>query len=282
MPAIAYSEEQALALRYARSTVAEPNDVTDWVWHVVTDLPWQPNGCLSLISNGNRPFVAFVVPNGGHHLRYARGTKAAPDATDWLVSDGPTFPDAFFGMSMAAIGEGRSVAAYMAGGASDLFYMRSDLGKPTSPSDWQSHSVDGDDSVGYPCAIVEIDGRPAVAYGNDTRWWLMFAQALVPAPTGPGDWQLSVVDECSASISFLDLALVDGYPCIVYESDDDIYCAWAKTTQPLVPRDWWYSTAANSASDNYAAVSLTEIDGNPSICFYNSTAQVLMYAHGAP
>lgn len=249
---------------------------------MVAPLDWQPYGCLSLADGGTQPFIAFVTHNTGWDLNLAWPGTVEPQQADWVVHEGPAFGEALFGLSLDQVDGGHGVGAYLNGGASDLVYMSSELANPMGAGDWQSHTVQSEDSVGYPCALLISDGAPALAYVNDTRSWVMFAQAGTAAPVTAGDWERHTVVESPDTIESLDAAVVNGHPCIAYVVNGNVLCAWAKTVAPRLPRDWAFSTAASDFTDDYDDVSVADVGGHPGVSFYNSTTEHLMYAEMIP
>lgn len=107
-------------------------------------------------------------------------------------------------------------------------------------SNWQSHTVDEDGSVGMYTSAAVIDGRPAIAYYDYTQGSLKYSLALIAAPESEDDWATHVVDDQGKSGEMASLSIIDGRPAIAYFDDDqgNLRFARALTAMPTQSSDW--------------------------------------------
>ena len=96
--------------------------------------------------------------------------------------------------------------------------------------------------------IAELDGRPAVAFYDESNGQLRFAHAANAAPTNSIDWIVSPVlisgDPGQRSVKLL---VVDGKPLLIYQTVEGqrLEVATALTESPAGESDW----AANAVDD---------------------------------
>ena len=276
-PAIAYTEAVNEQLQYARATVAEPSDFSDWTSQHVDYMDTPVEGCVSLYSDGTRPYIAYINRNADYHLSHAWADTAEPNIGDWVISDGPQFTVPPSHLSLTAVNGGRGLALHLGGTVNDLAYLRSDLPAPSNPLDWHVHTVQSAGEVGRFASLTTLGGMPAIFHITDGQ--LSYTQALDVRPSLPADWRHHTVDDCGTVAGGAAAALVDGRPCVIYSVDaqHEIRCAWAKTVHPSDMRDWAYSTVIDVAMEIYYDPSIADVDGRPAVTFYHLFNQQLTY-----
>jgi len=111
-----------------------------------------------------------------------------------------------------------------------------------NPGFWVTTKMEPGENFGNHSAIALVDGRPMMIYTNDDSKEIIFAMATVAKPQSlEDDWQKYVLDDGDSRGGTLDIAEVQGVPCVVYEDtlNQDIWFGAAHHEWPAGPWDWW-------------------------------------------
>lgn len=213
----------------------------------------------------------------------AAGADAALDAEPRRpdlgpVEDGAPFTVGPGGASLsAAYVAGRPAVAFYDADADVLRYAWARRDAPRHAGEWVVHAVDARGGAGRDPSLVELDGRPAIAYHDFDRGDLLFARATVDFPRGPEDWRVHVVDAAGNVGLFADLAVTDaladdrgGALGVAYYDADAGALKWALATRraPEDAADWQVSVVDDAGdAGQYASVvfEAVGVDGRPAV-----------------
>jgi hypothetical protein len=228
-PAIAYLRQDGdyYYLRYARSTLLEPDSSGDWVKLRVA----AADNCLidyavTLIDSSGYPNIAFGYPEGGTpRLCFARSTVIDPtDTWDWTWHVVDDHDDRGQDADLLLVGGLPAIAYSGQGSPPALYYAAAASTTPGGGEDWVIHTVD-QSSLLLMGGLGLIDGKPAIGYtaGLDEAY-IHLAQSLVVEPDDAGDWQ---VEQLLCQDEFQCLSTADGQPVfIVYSTENSQLVYW--------------------------------------------------------
>jgi hypothetical protein len=262
-------------------------DVHAHGWKIVTaDTPSAQGGYAVnlLLQNGN-PVILHTTLSG-YGVRLVRSTTAVGDsAADWTgatVLDGTHAPTH---ASFALIGGNPACTFFADNVPNGLFYSRSTTASGMSSADWLAPvQLDVSDLPGLGSSLLEVNGKPAVAYGANSTGDLRYAYSSTS--DGASGWTSLTVDGDGAggkSVgSFMSLAIVSGCPAIVYSSQTaPIGLLYIKSTTAggTALADWTGGThtTINTDSSQNGYPSLLLVGGFPATPFIDS-AGTLRYA----
>ncbi|MCE5324382.1 Ig-like domain-containing protein [bacterium] len=227
---------------------------------------------LKLDPDSGYPKVSYYDSTNGD-LKYA-----AWDGTQWQVQtlDGSASNVGSY-TSLALDSDGNPHIAYYDVTNTDLkyIYLRNGV--------WKSGIVDGSsgasDRVGTYCSLaLDINGRPRIAYYDETNHDLLYAQgSAVNDPT----WTIQTVDSVGDVGKYCSLALDSaGKPRISYYDTTNTALKYAEGTLATSPS--FTITTVESANDvgQYSSLAL-DSGGFPRIAYYDVTNGDLRYAQGS-
>jgi len=110
-----------------------------------------------------------------------------------------------------------------------------------NPGFWLTTKMEPGENFGAHSALALVDGRPMMIYTDDDAKEIVFAMATEPKPENLNQWTKYVVDDGDNRGGTLDIAEVQGVPCIVYEDtlNQDIWFGAAHHEWPAGIWDWW-------------------------------------------
>jgi|GEM_PF-2450953 len=110
-----------------------------------------------------------------------------------------------------------------------------------NPGFWVTYEMEEGANYGAHSAIALVDGRPMMIYTRDDADNIEFAMANVAKPESLSDWTQYTLDSGEHRGGTLDIAEVQGVPCVVYENtlDQDIWFGAAHHANPAHDLDWW-------------------------------------------
>lgn len=208
---------------------------------------------------------------------------AAPDAAPPRPDLGPVEPGEPFtigpgGASLAATYvAGRPAVAFYDADADVLRYAWARRDAPRHAGEWVVHAVDARGGVGRDPSLIELDGRPAIAYHDADRGDLLFARATVDLPRGPEDWRVHVIDAAGNVGLFAHLAVTDaladergGALGVAYYDADAGALKWAQATRrdPDDAADWRVQVVDDAGDAGQYAAAIFEavgVDGRPAV-----------------
>ena len=272
-------------------------------WQIVTvdnDADTGAYSSLALV-NGN-PAISYQAHEGGTvSQRYVRSTSptgAAP--ADWsevvILDTTENVHHTFGDNSLAEVGGNPAISYSLYHhdtGMRDLNYIRSATPSGSQAADWSAPVAVAGDTVGQFNALAEVDGNPAICYfdvdedGDNYHHRIKYVRSATSAGTDPGDWtELVTLDTETRSGGILDtgwqitLALVNGNPAVSYTQgffDNGVKYIRSATPTGASPLDWPAPVTVDATS-MFTYSSLAEVDGNPALCYYDSTGGALNYA----
>lgn len=111
-----------------------------------------------------------------------------------------------------------------------------------NPGFWFTTEMEEGENFGAHSALALVDGRPMMIYTNDDSKEIVFAMANVAKPEDiETDWAKYTLDDGDNRGGTLDIAEVQGVPCVVYEDtlNQDIWFGAAHHEWPAGTWDWW-------------------------------------------
>ena len=243
LPRVAYGVRGG-GVSLATATLWPPADSAQWERVAVSE-----EGTPLELSAVAGPALAWRDEASGaiHYAR--RGGEWAAHAT------GLRSNHAFGGLALVG---GRPAVAYRDDDGAVL-YARATNEAPAGPDDWSAHRVDPGVTGGTLVALVVVDGRPAVFYG-DGEGGVFYAHATVPEPAGSPDWgaRHAVTDDVDAHA--LAATVVGDRPLLLLASEG-LHFLRARSADPGVAGDWQRHVA--DAGPVVGRPRLTERDGAP-------------------
>lgn len=110
-----------------------------------------------------------------------------------------------------------------------------------NPGFWVTTEMEPGEDFGNHSAIALVDGRPMMVYTDDSSKEVKVGISQVAKPESLSDWNQYVLDDGDNRGGTVDIAEVQGVPCIVYEDtlNQDIWFAAGHHPNPGGPWDWW-------------------------------------------
>ena len=119
-------------------------------------------------------------------------------------------------------------------------------------------------------SMAEVDGRPAIAFIDQSENSLKFA--LNSAADGSGSWDIQTLDP-QAALSRPFLKVIGGLPVILYLGTNPSALNLLVNDQPDASGTWTKRTVSAGSTSNYT---LAEVDGRPAVAY--SRGGVLTFA----
>ncbi len=199
----------------------------------------------------------------------------APYAVDGSVLSSFLYTD------MATVA-GLPVISYWDASNPSLEFARATTGLPGS-GDWTHHTVDssGAAAIGKNgTSIAAVNGRPAIAYCNDTAGTLKYAYASSATPGSTLDWTVMTLEAGSVG-NYPALAVIAGKPAIVYHAQgpNQLKFIMANVAAPASAADWSapYTLDTESGAGEYGTA-LIELGGKPAAAYHVSGSGKLKFA----
>jgi hypothetical protein len=139
---------------------------------------------------------------------------------------------------------------------------------------WWSTIADNSNDRGQYASLAVVDGRPAIAYYDNTNGDLMYVRA---EDVSGSSWGSPLIVASGYDVGrFASLAVVNGNPAIAYFDDTNDDLKYVRATD-AAGSTWGtpVTVDSNGAAGQYA--SLAVVDGNPAIAYWESGAADLWY-----
>jgi len=219
---------------------------------------------------GGKPAIAYSELQGEtSNLKFAVNS-AADGSGSWSKGTIDSSGDTGYYVSLASVdgkpavsyfynqkdNEGVKIAVNSEADGSGTWYLRGKI----------------ENGSGSESSIAEVNGKLAVAYPlmGDIRF------AINGQPDGGGSWTRSTVE--TGDFVLVSLAVIGGYPAVVYVSDDNATIRFAINTEADGSGTWNHYTVASEAGAGFAAVSLAQIDGRPAVAYSRVKGNLLHFA----
>ncbi|MBN2082087.1 hypothetical protein JW859_07750 [bacterium] len=211
-PAVSYYNISDGNLKYACADTANPTSTSNWVHHTV-DNSANVGQYSALVEINSLPAVAYLDISN-NDVKYARATVSAPTtSTDWQIHTVASVASDT-GLSLQVL-NGVPVICYR--DSYTLHYAAADTATPSTSSNWTSHSVDTTASTWTYMSMVDLYGRPAIAYHDGgTAKDLKFAWADSATPTSASNWDVAVVDSTGDVGRYANMTVINDRPYISY------------------------------------------------------------------
>src|SRR5690606_31351639 len=101
---------------------------------------------------------------------------------------------------------------------------------------WQVVNTDARADVGRHCRIIEVDGKPAIAYRRSKGgpdYDLLFGYSETVLGLDPDDWEHTLVDGDEAAGYLNSVAIIDGNPAIAYYESQTKQLRYARSKTAL-------------------------------------------------
>ena len=274
-PAISYRDLSESSLKFARAgdalgTEWPPSSVVT-VDGIITD----SGEYTSLAQVAGRPAISYYHAASGD-LRFVRA--ANPEGSSWPSSnvvrvDGET-ENVGWHTSLAVVG-GVPAISYYAPNAGELRYAWASDAEGTT---WPASNMVVVDGSGAPdrgrhSSLIELGGKPAIAYHDATTADLVFAYLSGPDPAVPANWTKITIDSADAVGEFASLAIVDGVPAIAYYDSTNGNLKFTRASNAAGSA--WppgnIVVADGSPADTGQFASLAVISGRPAIGYHDAT-----------
>lgn len=281
-PAISYRDLGNSALKFARS-----DDALGAQWPtssiVTVDGAISDSGEYSSLAEiAGHPAISYYHGATGD-LRYARAANAAGSswpASNVITVDGLS-ENVGWHSSLADI-NGIPAISYYAPNAGELRYA---WAGNAEGSDWPAANVAVVDGSGGPdmgrySSLIELDGKPAIAYYNATNGDLRFAYLSGTEPTEPTDWTIVTIDSTDVVGQHASLAIIDGNPAIAYYDTTNKNLKFARASD-ATGTTWPGGnivTADGSSAKTGLFAALSVFGGRPAIAYQDETNHDLKFA----
>ena len=142
-------------------------------------------------------------------------------------------------------------------------------------STWGTPSTaDSDANVGVHASLAVVDGRPAIAYLDQSNWDLKYVWA---DDVNGSNWGTPVIVDGDGIVgAWPSLAVVDGRPAIAYVGNSSPDLKYVRADDAS-GSDWGTPVTLDSAGDVGAYASLAVVDGHPAISYYDADNDDLKY-----
>jgi hypothetical protein len=266
-PAISYYEQGDDDLYFVRATDSVGGD---WGDPLVANGGGDSGLFNSMVVADGLPMIAYYFL-GESYIAYARAANA--DGTGW-------------GFHLVIENEGQSgryLDLAIVNGVPAVSYVRDDYlyyaWANNANGDGWTHFVAVDDSTATSnTSLAVIAGVPSIAYLDVTNKNLKYARAQ----DAPGtDWAPpQTIDGSLESETghYASLAEIDGVPAVAYfnATDEDLYYIQARDPDGF---EWYAPKVIDGAEEETGYYCrLCNVNGNPAIAYYSSSANALMYA----
>ncbi|MCB1187929.1 hypothetical protein KDL29_12245 [bacterium] len=179
---------------------------------------------------------------------------------------------------------GDTYIAVLAAGGSQLNVVR--LIMSVDRTGWQVVTVDARSGTGRESSILEVDGKPAIAYrrakgGPD--YDLLFAYSDTELGIDPDDWEYTVVHDGAAAGASISTAIIAGHPAIAYHESSAGELIYVRSTDALgrTESNWQDRVVVDTDGEVGREASMAVINGNPAIAYYDFSNDSLKYARSS-
>ena len=240
-------------------------------WNTIVDSAGDVGEYASLAVVEGRPAIAYYDDDPNWDLKYVRASDATgsswgtPATVDFTV---------YVGLyASLAVVDGRPAIAYYEALYQDLEYVRA--GDATGSSWGSPLTVYSAGDVGQYASLAVVDGRPAIGYFDATTKYLKYVRAS--DATG-STWGTPVTVDSAGIVGLhTSLALVDGRPAIAYFRSIPNYDLKYVRAGDAIGSSWGTPLTVDSAGDVGLYASLAEVEGRPTIAYYDNTNDDLKY-----
>ena len=262
----------AIAAYGAQPTIKHLSITCETGWVIVSvDSEGDVGRHSSLALVGGNPAISYYDSTNGD-LKYAYSSTATGSrAEDWTTSlvDNGYENDVGQYTSLAVV-DGQPAISYYDATAGALRYAKRNPGWPTGT--WSRIVVDTNDAgmdVGKYSSLAVIEGRPMIAYYDETNDHLRHAVSLTETGASSDDWVTYLTDGTGETGKFCCIAEVDGKAAVSYgdKQAGDLLYKWFSNPAKVAVAEGEYLCKATS---------LAVVDGVPAIGFLSG--QHLMYA----
>jgi len=225
------------------------------------------------VVNGTPAISYYDVTNGD--LKYVRATDAS--GTVWGTPATVSSAGNVGQYTSLAIVNGNPAIAYYDVTNGDLKYVRA---ADASGTVWGVPvTVEATNIVGQFASLTVVNGNPAISYYDVTNTDLRYVRASDANGTA---WGLPVAFSSIANVGqYTSMAIVNGNPAISYYDVTNGDLAYIRAAD-VNGTAWGIAVAAEATASNVGQyTSLSVINGNPAISYYNATAADLKYVRAA-
>jgi hypothetical protein len=132
---------------------------------------------------------------------------------------------------------------------------------------WWSTIADNANDRGQYASLAVVDGRPAIAYYDNTNGDLMYVRA---EEVSGSSWGSPLIVASGYDVGkFASLAVVDGNPAIAYFDDTNDDLKYVRASD-AAGSSWGTPVTVDSGGDVGSYASLAVVDGNPAIAYYGN------------
>lgn len=164
----------------------------------------------------------------------------------------------------------------------------------TERTGWQVVDVDSQYWTGFTPSLAVVDGNPAIAYrgynSDNTACMLKYVRSTTPDGSVIADWidPIDIYAFSGPGLSFdesnnCSLAVIDGLPAIAYidDSQEHVLCSFSVSMSGDKSIDWNHAVRRKDKDIHrlFEYVSLIEVQGNPTVCVYDSESKELVYRY---
>lgn len=299
-PAIAFVDDN-LHVRMARSSTASGSAAGDWSLVDVSQADTQNTFDISLAEVQGRPAIAYPHGDGDFALAedkliYAIASNAdglLPD--DWMLVTVTTDKGNIgTGPSLAVINGKPAISAV--GNGSRLHYFFSSSSDGASALDWQSVRLDPGNIIALETSLLEVDGRPAIAYSDydgvsSAQSYVKYAIPSSASWMQETDWQyleVALSGDGTYIHKSLSLSLWQGKPALCYfrentfeaapDDGKDLWMARADSADGSSIGDWTAAAVDASKTKIGSGCSMLELDSQAVISYYDADSGELKLA----
>jgi hypothetical protein len=229
-PAISYRDSTNTSLKYTRSNTSSGSAAEDWNQPVTVDNSGDVGRYTSLEVVANCPAISYTTV-GLSQLKYARSYHIHGAEGTWLnVIVADVTIDSGYHSSLKVVA-GHPAIGCFSNVNLNAKYLRSTTNTGNSQADWsQIVSFGATSDVGQFTSLAVIDGRPALAYFDESNDLPGLVYSLSPNGALVSDWQrdsdIYLYEETEAGW-WTSLAEVDGKPAMCYYDITDAVLKYA-------------------------------------------------------
>jgi len=230
----------------------------------------------SLAVVDGRPAIAYYAHFPNQDLKYVRASDAS--GFTWNTTPVTVTSSGEVGRyaSLAVVDGRPAIAYYDLDPNYDLKYVRA---SGASGSSWGTPvTVDSGGYVGSYASLAVVDGRPAIAYYDNTNHDLKYVRA---SDASGSSWDTPLtVDSGGLVGQFASLAVVDGRPAIAYYDESNYDLKYVRASD-ATGSFWGTPVTVDSAGLVGQFASLAVVDGHPAIAYYDESNYDLKYVRAS-